>query len=554
MKSFFKNYWLISSPFWKTKSGFIAIVLLMICTIFEFSSVGLSVYLNSWNVDFYNAIQQYDKALLIHQLIIFAVIIFFMLLNSFLAYFIGQYFTIFMRKPLTEYYVKNWLGTKSYLKDSKSYDNPEERISYDIQQLIVLSKYFFLGTIRSVSSFISFSIVLWGLSGILSFSLWGSEFKIHGYLFWIAVILGFTNMWLVFKVGSPLKQLLYNQQKYEADFRYKLSVVRNNKASIYDNQSEKREYLTSRRNFSSIVRNFYSVTFRQAKIDIVSTFFTQIYAILGSILALPRYFAKELSFGQMMQVNSAFMQAIFPMLFFVYSYDNLAELRANVTRLSELKRSMDEDIKEDRLRIINPEQKELLKLNNVSITRQVDTLLEGLSFSLFEADSLFIHGRTGLGKTSLLRVINGHSDFFLGEIIFNKFPKTLFLAQKPYFPEDDFKRAIFYPSFVNIPSDEEFEKILDILELGCLKKFIGTKYDWRNILSSGEQQKLRFCKIFIKKYDLVLLDEATSNVDAKSEEKIYQLLKERHMAFITVSHNERARKFHSKILELQQFN
>ncbi|ORU69312.1 ABC transporter ATP-binding protein, partial [Francisella tularensis subsp. holarctica] len=90
------------------------------------------------------------------------------------------------------------------------------------------------------------------------------------------------------------------------DFRYGLSVVRNNKNSIYDNQSEKREYVLSRKNFNRVVDNFYKLTFRKAKIDIVRSFFVQIYSLTGTILALPRYFAKSISFGQIMQVQSAF--------------------------------------------------------------------------------------------------------------------------------------------------------------------------------------------------------------------------------------------------------
>lgn len=93
--------------------------------------------------------------------------------------------------------------------------------------------------IHSVSTLVSFSIILWGLSGVLSLSLYGYEFNIYGYLFWVAIALGIINVWAVFRVGKPLKELLYSQQKYETDFRYGLSVVRNNKNSIYDNQSEK---------------------------------------------------------------------------------------------------------------------------------------------------------------------------------------------------------------------------------------------------------------------------------------------------------------------------
>ncbi|MFV9924415.1 MAG: SbmA/BacA-like family transporter [Francisella endosymbiont of Hyalomma scupense] len=192
-----------------------------------------------------------------------------------------------------------------------------------------------------------------GLSRVLSLSLYGYEFNIYGYLFWVVIVLGIINVWAVFRIGKPLKELLYSQQKYEADFRYGLSIVRNNKNSIYDNQFEKREYVLSRKNFNKVVDNFYKVTFYKAKIDIVRSFFVQIYCLTGTILALPRYLAKSISFGQIIQVQSVFYNVISPMLFLVFWYENLAELRTNVSRLSELKKSMQTSQQQNNTRIIN---------------------------------------------------------------------------------------------------------------------------------------------------------------------------------------------------------
>ncbi|ORU69053.1 ABC transporter ATP-binding protein, partial [Francisella tularensis subsp. holarctica] len=88
------------------------------------------------------------------------------------------------------------------------------------------------------------------------------------------------------------------------------------------------------------------------------------------ILALPRYFAKSISFGQIMQVQSAFYSVISPMLFLVFWYENLAELRTNVSRLSELKKSMHTSQLQDNTRIINSQQQALITLENVTITKQ----------------------------------------------------------------------------------------------------------------------------------------------------------------------------------------
>ena len=114
------------------------------------------------------------------------------------------------------------------------------------------------------------------------------------------------------------------------------------------------------------------------------------------------------------------------MLFLVFWYENLAELRTNVSRLSELKKSMQTSQQQNNTRIINCQQQALITLENITITKQDGVLLKNITFSLVKGEGLFIHGRIGIGKTSLLRVINGHSDNFIGKIVLKKYLKYFF--------------------------------------------------------------------------------------------------------------------------------
>lgn len=98
--------------------------------------------MNEWNVGFYNSIQEYDKSLLKHQLVIFLVLTSVMMFNFFLSYLVRQFFVIFVRKPMTDFYTKNWLYSQSYFT-SKHVDNPEERIDEDITRFIADSQSLF---------------------------------------------------------------------------------------------------------------------------------------------------------------------------------------------------------------------------------------------------------------------------------------------------------------------------------------------------------------------------------------------------------------------------
>ncbi|KEI34828.1 hypothetical protein FRA_44c11250 [Francisella sp. W12-1067] len=544
-----KGIWLVTKPFWVNNLNFRTLLALLCCILLEFISVSLSVYLNYWNVDFYNSLQQYNYQLLVYQLMKFIFIIFFMLANSFVLYVISQIFVIKMREYLTNFYTKYWLYSKTYVSDLGEYDNPDERISYDIKELVNLLKYLFLGFVGSVLTFVLFSWILWHLSGSFTFNFYGYQLTIHGYLFWFAVLLAAVNILMVIKVGKPLRKLVYDRQKYEAEFRFGLATIRNNSYHIHDNSLEKVKFLKSKTNFKYVVDNFYTLTFREIKISLVTSLFSQIYGIIGIFLSLPRYFARALSFGQIMQINAAFLKVVSPLLFFVYSYEQVTELKTNVKRLIELKKQIDNS-NDKKLYTIDTSQKELLKIENLTVSNPQKVLFTDLNFSLKNRQSLLVQGKTGVGKTMLLKVIKGAYKNFEGKVCYNTKPQILFLTSRVYFPKDDFKRAIFSPLMTNIPSDKDFIHILKELDLLYLQKFIGQCYNWNNVLSEGEQQKLAFCRLFTKKYDLVLLDEATSNLDEKSLERVYYFLKIKETTFISTSHNRKLQKFHGQLLRI----
>ena len=547
--SFLQDIWLILKPFWQNHSAIKIILALAVCVMFEFFSVGLSVYLNYWYVDFYNSLQNYNENLLITQLVKFVFIVFFMIANSFFLYAISQIFVIKMRAYLTNFYTKRWLYSHAYLNETEQYDNPDERISNDIKQFITILKALFLGIVVSILTFSLFSWILWHLSGSFSVVLYGFTINIHGYLFWLAVLLAVMNIYLVIKVGKPLRQLVYDKQKYEAEFRYGLAKVRSNKHSISDNNLEKNILSKQCENFSVIVGNFYQLTFREIKINIVTGLFAQVYGVIGIFLSIPRYFAKAISFGQVMQINAAFLNVVSPLLFFVYSYDQVAELKANVKRLIELNDQIDSASNKP-MCSIDLAQKELLKVEDLIVYNDDMPLFQKVSFDLCFNDSILRRGCVGSGKSTLLQVLKGKTKMLDGSIKYRKQPKILFLSHKPYFTKDDFKRAVFSSDLCVIPSDDDFAVILKSLGLDDLTKFVGKIFDWNSLLSAGEQQALSFCRLYVGEYDLVILDEATSNMPCELVEKIYGILEAKGVCYISSGHSKNLEKYHKKEIYL----
>ena len=102
-------------------------------------------------------------------------------------------------------------------------------------------------------------------------------------------------------------------------------------------------------------------------------------------------------------------------------------------------------------------------------------------------------------------------------------------------------------------SDEQLRAVLDQVMLGkLLQRYpdLDIKQDWPRLLSLGEQQRLAFARLLLNSPKVVVLDEATSALDGDTESRLYSLLRDREVAFISVGHRPTLKDFHDTVLEL----
>src|SRR6202011_69909 len=110
---------------------------------------------------------------------------------------------------------------------------PDQRISEDLNQFTSSVLTLSLGLLTSVVSLVSFLVILWGLSGPADIPLgtWGT-LHIPAYLVWAALLYAGAGTWLTIKIGRPLVPLNFDQQRFEADFRFSLVRLRENAESV----------------------------------------------------------------------------------------------------------------------------------------------------------------------------------------------------------------------------------------------------------------------------------------------------------------------------------
>ena len=228
--------WRIASPYFRSEDRWPGRILLAAVIAIELSIVGITVLLNEWNARFYNALQDRNWNAFVYQLGYFCVLATAFILLAVYQLYLNQWLQIRWRRWLTASYLDHWLeGANHYRMQllGDAADNPDQRIAEDIGQFIELdARSIGLQLLNSCVTLFSFMIILWALSAAAPLHVFGISFNIPGYLLWAALIYACIGTALTHLIGRPLIALNFQQQRYEADFRFNLVRVRENSEQI----------------------------------------------------------------------------------------------------------------------------------------------------------------------------------------------------------------------------------------------------------------------------------------------------------------------------------
>ena len=545
--------WHLARPYWQSEDKWRAIALVSIVIVFNLLTVYMAVLFNKWNNGFYDALQHLDKVQFFKLLIKFSYMAFFYIIFQIVAYYFHKILEIRWRRWLTKYYLNKWLAHHAYYKTrflANFVDNPDQRISQDIASFISVSLSLSLGFISNVVSLCSFVVVLWGLSGSFAVVIGGHHFLIAGYMVWAALIYAIVGTYITFKIGKPLIKLNFQQETVEANFRFGLMRVREYGENIafYHGEAQEQQSLVTK--FTAVVDNFVGIIFRQLKINIFNIAYSQIANIFPIVVASPRYFAKIIQLGDLMQIASAFGEVQGALSYFIDAYGSLAGWRAVMDRLYgftaavALASELDPVVKHE-----NTHSYLTVKNLDLMLPDKTTYLARRINFNLAAGERLWIRGASGCGKTTLLRTLAGLWPFSQGEILQNATKRELFIGQRPYMPSVSLRAAIAYP-LTTLPSTDELLQVLRACGIAYLAPRLDEDADWGKILSLGEQQRVAFARILINQPDIIYLDEATSAVDAAMEQHLYQILIEYlpNSVIISVGHSSGLAPWHNQEL------
>jgi len=541
--------WHITKAFFRSERRGRARTLLILLLTLSVAYVGVIVLTSYAGRDFITAIEKKDSlaywGAMWQYLGSFVVAI---LINVYYRW-AEQSLALLWREWMSQHLIKRYFNNRAYyrLRGSESIDNPDQRISEDVRNFTLDSLGYALMVVDSVMTLIGFLGVLWSISGTLV---------------GVALVYATFGTFMCFVIGRRLVGLHYAKYQKEADFRYGLVRVRDNAESIAFYRGEKREHLDLVHRLAAVVANMRTIIVWNRNLGFFRNSYNYLALVLPVLIVAPMFMSGKIQFGVVTQSLEAFAHVLGAVSLVANNFEGLSSYLAGVQRLGILWDELDDfDADEERTARESHQQLDesstMVKLDKLTVLTPDGSkvLAKDLSFELRPHQSLMIMGASGTGKSSILRTIAGLWPGGPGSLERPALSHLMFLPQRPYMVPGSLREQLRYPDHDRSVDDVEIRKVVERVNLSDVLARVDDDLDrvidWTNILSLGEQQRVAFARLFLRQPQFVFMDEATSALDEDNQNRLYDLIRQSGIGFISVGHRETLVRFHERVLQLK---
>ena len=550
---FGRQFWRLSGPYFKPRRGdrrswrpLLTVLLLLLVTVIN---VRISVLLSNNGNALYTALQNLDAPAFWKAVLTFVIVAFISIALNLWAIYISNLQIIRWRQWTNTQVLTDWLSGTAYHRGrfvADPVDNPEQRIQADVASFTNDSQDLVLGLIGSMLTLVSFTAILWTLSGPLTIG----PVTLPRALVVIAYVFIIASTFIAIRIGRPLIRLNFLSERLSASYRYSLTRVRDNSEPIalYGGEGVEEQGLQTR--FSAVIANAWALVFRNLKFVAFNSVVSQISNIVPLVVQAPRFFASQITLGDIQQSAQAFGNVSDALSFFRTTYDNFAAYRATLDRLTGLldandqARALPVPLQSSRPTGLEVEGLDVFMPSGEPLINRLDLTVE-------PGEWLLVRGRSGSGKTTLLRSLAGLWPYVRG-VVSRPRGQVIFCSQQPYLPLGPLRSAITYPAPAEDIADHAVRQALADIQLGHLAEQLDETKDWMTTLSPGERQRLSFGRVLLLAPSLVFFDESTSALDEGMEHALYTLVRERlpHTTVVSVGHRSSLGALHQRELVL----
>jgi putative ATP-binding cassette transporter len=459
------------------------------------------------------------------------------------------------RTWLTARFLRQWTESHVFydIEREGTLSNADQRIAEDVRQFVQSTLNLFLNAIGVTASAVTFTMLLWELSGPLAFQIAGVHVRIPGYMVYLSFAYTVGSFALAHWVGKALIGLNMHRQTVEADFRHGAMQLRENAEQIAFYGGGARESQRLMQRFEHIRDNVIAIIIRSVKLGLTTNTYGHVFAPLPTLAALPQYLAGQITLGGITRVTGAFGALSTNLSFFTTSYVEFTDWLAVSHRLRDLIGSIHKA--QNRVSGFKVERVAQLAVSTEALQLHKPgggLLVEVPALHFAPGQRWLLRGPSGTGKSTLLRALSGLWPYGSGRIFLPEGAQLMFLPQRSYIPSGSFKSAMCYPGEPGGFDDALCRRVLIQCGLAQYTDSLKQRGNWQQKLSGGEQQRLAFARVLLHRPDFIFLDEATSALDADTECMLYQALIEQlpGSAVISIAHRTSLAQFHDNELDL----
>jgi putative ATP-binding cassette transporter len=475
------------------------------------------IWLNRWQGDFYEAIEQRHMAEFITQLTVFAVIAGALLVLVVSQTWLRAMIDVRLRQWLTHDLLDQWLIRKRvYLLGfaGEIGVNPDQRIQQDAQHLTDLTTTLAIGLLQSSLLLASFTGVLWLLSEQVVFDFGHGPVVIPGYMVWCALAYSLGGSLLAWRIGRPLVPLNAERYAREADLR--IALVRINERAdgivLHGGEADERGLLNGP--VDNVVTIMTRLAGGLARLTWITSGYGWLALVVPIIVAAPGYFDGDLSFGTLMVVVGAFNQVQSSLRWFVDNLPQIADWRATLLRVVAFRDALAavDTIGADTGRIeVVDSPPDKLELEDLALALpETCATLDQSRVEMSPGERIQILGDAAAGKSTLFRALAGMWPWGGGTLRLPPRESMMFMPQRPYLPLGTLRAAVCYPAEPGHFDEPAVVAALERVDLGHLVSSLDRTDSWDRQLPLDEQQRLAFARLLLHAPRWVVADDAIS--------------------------------------------
>jgi putative ATP-binding cassette transporter len=559
-RRFIRHLRRLTRIYWRSSDNKKGAGLLALCIAGELGTVYGNVQLAQAQAKVFDAVQNKQASTFLDAMQVFLAVALLVVFVSTYRIYVRNILQIRWREHLTDYFLGEWIGPHAFWQRElhhKEYDNPDQRIAEDVQTYVASALGLSLSLLSAVATLISFSGILWRLSGEWPLRVGTHELWIPGLMMWVAIGYALAATWLTNRVGRSLISINFNRLRFEADFRYGLVRFRDHVEAVAVSRGDAVERQGALARFRNIVANWWALITAQRNLTLLTSGIGQANGVVPLLVAAPAFFAGRMTLGQLTETGVAYGQVSGALSWFVDAYQEIANWRASIERLAVFQDVLDRTRQELAALhgiAVTPGARPELALDDLTLQQPDGTVIAaGLEATIAAGERVAMLGSAGIVKTTLFRALAGLWPFGRGRIAMPKDAQALFLPPRPYLPIGTLRDAVAYPAPAETFPDDQLRSALRAVGLEPLCTRLDDNEPWEQQLPADQQLRLTIARALVHQPDFIVLDDATSGLDEAMERRVYTILRERlpKSGILSLTSRPSVAAYHTRQLALE---